>query len=180
MNNKKNPVFDNLIFAFLYWGISHLNWLLFSRVGILPMPIWPAAGLAFVGAFYRGWKIAPGIALGTFLSNYISLGAPLLYALLIPVMNTLGPLVGAALARRKVSLELNLIHIEDVLVIFISGILIVPLLTATGGIGFKWMLGLLPAEVLVTSWLKWFVAHLSGTLLIGIPLFAWVRVGRQR
>jgi len=180
MIKKINPVLDNVVFALLYWGISHLNWLVFSSVGVLPMPIWPAAGLAFVGALYRGWKIAPGIIVGTFLANYISLGAPLQFALLIPVMNTLGPLIGAVIVRRQLSTEFKVTDIKDILIIFSSGLLLVPILTATGGIGFKLLLGLIPFEVFFTAWMKWIVAHLSGTLLIGLPLFIWVRIGRPQ
>jgi hypothetical protein len=36
----------NLVIAAVYWGVSWLNWFLFRSGGVLPMPIWPAAGPA--------------------------------------------------------------------------------------------------------------------------------------
>jgi len=69
-------IIENLIVAGLYWGVSHINWMLFKTGGVIPMPIWPAAAVAFVFALIRGWRVAPGIAAGTILANTVSLGGP--------------------------------------------------------------------------------------------------------
>jgi integral membrane sensor domain MASE1 len=168
-------VAENVFIALAYWGLSHLNFLVFRQVGVLPMPIWPAAGLAFVVAFYRGWRIGPGIALGTILANHFSLGGAWALACCIAVMNTLGPLAGASLARGRVSRELNLGNLVDVLVFFSAAMILTPMLTATGGIGSRWLLGLIPGDAVVAAWLKWAMAHSLGTLFIALPAFAWLK-----
>ncbi|HNX90871.1 MAG TPA: MASE1 domain-containing protein [Candidatus Omnitrophota bacterium] len=168
-------VAENLAVALAYWLISHLNWLIFKNVGVLPMPIWPAAALAVVVAFYRGWQIAPGIAIGTILANYYSLGAPWGYAVCIAIMNTAGPIIGAGMMRWRVSAKINIRSFGDVMFCFLAIIILVPVLTATGGIGFKWLLGLIPANEVVSAWLKWAVAHSLGTLVFGVPVFAFLK-----
>lgn len=45
-HGKTNLLVLNLIVLATYWGVSHVNWLVFKNVGVLPMPIWPAAGMA--------------------------------------------------------------------------------------------------------------------------------------
>ena len=176
MNIKKNIILDNVLFALSYWGISHINWIIFNKLGVLPMPVWPAAGLALVGSYYWGWAVAPGIALGTFLANYFSLGAPLVYALLIPVMNTLGPVSGGLLLRKRVSRDLKVVDILSLMWVFLIGLFYIPALSAAGGIGFKWLLGLAGEEGFFRSWLKWYTAHASGTLLVSVPLFIILRI----
>ncbi len=99
---------ENILVVLAYWGISHLNYTIFQSVGVLPMPIWPAAALAFVVAFYRGWRVAPGIAFGTIMANYYSLHATWIYACCIAIMNTLGPIIGATLMRNRISMDFTI------------------------------------------------------------------------
>lgn len=164
----------NVIVALLYWGISYLNWLVFSSVGGLPMPVWPAAALAFVAAFYWGWGIAPGLAAGTVLANYLCLGAPLLFAFCISIMNTLGPILGAALIRKRITTQLRINSLGDIGYILIIAVCFVPLLTALGGIGSKFMLGMVPAHKIPILLIRWIVAHALGTLLFALPYLVWV------
>ena len=169
---------ENAVTALAYWGVSHINYLLFKHVGVLPMPIWPAAALAFVVAFYRGWSIAPGIALGTVLANHFSLHSSWSYACLIAVMNTLGPLAGAAIMRKRVAREILIRTLADVLVCCFAALILAPALTALGGIGFKWLLGLIQSGEVATAYIKWALAHSLGTLLFALPAFAWLK-GRK-
>ncbi len=166
---------ENLLIALGYWAVSHINFILFKSVGVLPMPVWPAAALAFLAAFYRGMAGAPGIALGTVLANHLSLGGPLNYALCIAVMNTLGPVWGAALMRSRVSRNIRISGSGDIWICVLAGLVLTPMLTALGGIGFKWALGLIPKEAVLSAWGKWALAHCLGTLFFAVPVFAWIR-----
>lgn len=168
-------VVENILAALGYWGVSHVNFIIFKKVGVLPMPIWPAAALALVFAFYRGWMSMPGIAAGTILANHYSISAPWNYAVLIAVMNTLGPIAGAWLVRSRVSPGLYIRSLGDVLICFFAGMVLMPVLTATGGIGFKYVLGLIAKEAVFAAWLKWYLAHSLGALIFGVPVFAWLK-----
>lgn len=139
------------------------------------MPVWPAAGIALVAAFYFDAWAAPGIAVGTFAANFFSLGASLPFASLIMVMNTAGPILGAWIIRNRLSNEFKVRKFGDLLVVSASALLLVPFLTALGGIGFKSVLGMVPSSDFLNQFFKWFLAHLFGTILIAAPLFLWLR-----
>ena len=164
----------SLVVVSLYWGISHINWIVFNQLGILPMPIWPAAAVALISGILYGWKAAPGVAIGTILANRFSLGAPIAFACLIAVMNTLGPIISAKLIRKSLGDSLRIRCLNDIIVIFILGVLLAPILTASGGIGFKWVVGLIPPDQMFIAWMKWAFAHAFGTLVFGLPVLAYL------
>lgn len=166
---------ENILVALAYWGLSHINYILFSHLGYFPMPFWPAAALALVVAFFRGLYIAPGIALGVVLADHFSLGIGWSYSLSIAIMNTLGPIAGAALMRNRISLQLKISNAKDVWFCFLTALILVPVLTASGGIGSKWLLGTMPAGDVPIALLKWALAHSLATLFFALPAFAWIK-----
>jgi len=171
---------ENTVIALLYWGLAHLTFVIFQHMGIMPMPIWPSAAVAIVAAFYRGWRIGPGIAAGTLLANHYSLGGPWAYAACIALMNTAGPLVGAWIMRLRVTERVAVQGFVDLLICFGAAILLTPMLTAAGGVGFKWLFGLMPAAGVAVGWLKWTIAHALGSLLFATPVFAWLALKEPR
>ncbi len=173
-------VLENVVVLGAYWGVSHLNWMVFKSVGVLPMPIWPAAAVALVAAVHLGWRIAPGIALGTILANHISLPAPLNHACYIAMMNTLGPVLAAAIIRRSTSGKSWLTwNRTDVTVLFLAGVVLAPVLTAAGGIGSAWLLGLMSSSDVPRNFMRWGLAHALGALLFAPPLLAWLVRGAR-
>ncbi len=165
---------ENAAIAMGYALLASLTFMLFRRLGVLPMPIWPSAALAIVVAVYRGWRAAPGLALGTVLANFCVLGSTFAFALGIAVMNTLGPLIGGWVVRRLATTRLIIRGPGELLSCFIAIVLLPALLTATGGISCKWLLGMIAADALLISWMKWAVAHSLGSLLFAVPVFAWL------
>lgn len=170
----KRLAVENAAIAVCYTLLAAVAFALFRRLGILPMPIWPSAALAIVVAVFRGWYVAPGLALGTVLANYCILGSPLALALGIAVMNTLGPLAGGWVVRRLTTSQLIIGGPWELLLSFFAIVLLPPLLAASGGIGCKWLLGMIAAEHLTVGWMKWVVAHALGSLLFAVPVFAWL------
>lgn len=165
----------NVFVFILYWGVSHVNWLIFKSVGVLPMPIWPGAAVALVAATLYGWPLAPAIALGTIMSNHYSLSAPWVYAICISVMNTLAPLLCAFIIRRCIAGKSWLtLSRWDVTVLFLSGVVLLPLLSACGGIGSKWLLGLLPLAEVPQAFMRWTLSHGLGALIFAPPFLIWL------
>lgn len=171
--SEKQFIFENVIIALLYWSISYLNYIFFKNMGLLPMPIWPAAAVAIVAAFYRGWKVIPGIAAGTVLANWLALNSSFSFACCIAVMNSLGPLTGAYLMHRQVGRKLHFKSLSDILVCFCAAAILTPLLTAFGGITSKYLLGLMPLSDFLPSLGKWAVAHSLGTVFFSLPVFIY-------
>ena len=173
-------ILENGSVAAVYWGVSHLNWLVFKGVGVLPMPIWPAAAVALVAAMHYGWRIAPGIALGTILANRYSVGAAWDYSSCIAVMNTLGPLLAAAVIRGRVAGKTwGAWTRTDITILFLAGVVLAPLLTASGGIGSKWLLDLIPSSAVPQAMMRWGLAHALGALLFAPPLLLWFMKGED-
>jgi integral membrane sensor domain MASE1 len=168
-------LWENLLLTGIYWLLSHLNFLIFSKIGILPMPIWPAAGIALAAFFIRGGKVAPSIAAGTILANHYSLGANWAFSCSIALMNTLGPWFGATLIRKTVSKDLIFKSTAEILIVFAATLVIIPVMTASGGAGFKCLLGLLSCQEFGAAWIKWAMAHSLGDLFIGVPILAWYK-----
>ncbi len=173
-------MWNAIIFA-TYWGISHLNWIIFNRVGVLPMPIWPAAAVALVGAILHGYSVAPGIALGAIFANHFSLGSSWALALGIAVMNTVGPLLAAKIMRHRITVRSwSTWNRIDVTVVFVAALALAPLLTAIGGIGTKWLLGQIASPDVANAIARWALAHALGTLLFAPPLLVCIPIGRRK
>ena len=136
------------------------------------MPVWPAASIAFIFAYYYGWIIAPGVILGTIASNYFSLGSSFIFACMISIMNTIGPIVAAKLMRKHEA-SADTSFKSRLFYFVVLSLIVAPILTASGGIGSKLLLGLISYEEMMAGWLKWMIAHLTGTLLIAVPFFVF-------
>jgi PAS domain S-box-containing protein len=166
-------IVENLLVAGLYWGISHINWMLFKAGGVLPMPIWPAVAVAFVAALIRGWKVAPGIAAGTILANTLSLGGSVVFASGIAVMNTAGPVLAAYLCRRNTSSINPFQTLRDTFIFLFYGVILVSLMCSIGAEFFKWVLGLIQPENIPLDWLKFMLALATGSLLFTPVITGW-------
>ncbi len=167
-------ILQNIILALIYWGLSYTNYLLLKEIGLLPMPIWPAAGIAFAAAYYYGLKITPGLALGAFLANYLTLGSSWEFALGISVMNSLAPQLTAWMMHRIIEVQKPLKTYYIVLLCFCLALIITPLLTALGGIGTKYLLGLVDAANFAPDFFKWTLAHSIGTIIFASPIFIYL------
>ena len=156
-----------------YWFLSHLNWIVFNKLGVTPMPIWPAASVALLSALHFRWKAIPGLIIGTVLANHISLGAPLELALGISIMNSAAPVAGAIFITKYMTIPVDIENIQKPSLIILIGILLIPLCTAVGGIGSKILLGLIKKAMIPEAIVQWTMAHMIGTILLSIPYLTW-------
>ncbi len=168
---RHNLFYINILIIVAYWVISHLSWLLFNHIGVLPMSIWPAAAIEVLAAFYFGWKIAPALFLGSVLANHLSLGGQLPYALTIGLTNVIGPLVGAYLVRQLITIEIKIKSYSILVLSLIILILLIPAFAATGGVGFQIILGISAPEHFFLNWSRWAIAHSIGIIVFALPVF---------
>ncbi len=166
-------VWLNVFVALMYWGVSHVIWTFFREFGMLPAPIWPAAALALCMALSFGTRVAVGIYLGAVLANGLSLQAPLLTALEIAVTNTLAPLLAAYLIRRYVSFMPPFKTLQDIFIFALFGVVIHAAITATGGVTALLLEGRLSLEAAPFAWMRWWLAHAGGVVLLGPTLILW-------
>jgi MASE1 len=90
----------NLAATALYFLMAALVSRFFAAYGLFPAPIWLPAGIATVVAMIGGFRVLPGIFLGSFLANDLLFAPPLYITAIISTANALGPVLGAVLLRR--------------------------------------------------------------------------------
>ena len=156
-----------------YWAISWLNWALFKRGGVLPMPIWPAAGFAVAAAYRLGWRAVPGLYLGTLWANALTLGSGWNLAAIIGILNALAPWLAVRLVQRWTGKRDPFDSIRNFALFVAFAVLLHPALTATGGIGGRLLLGDIPASAFLDRWESWWLGHASGTILFAPILLLW-------
>lgn len=173
LTGKGRLIIETLLIMTVYWGVAHVNFMLFRRGGVLPMPLWPSAAVGLSAALVYGWRATPGIAAGSLLANAVSLGSGWLLASIIALTNTLGPTLAAHIIRRKASAIPPFDSLRNVVLFLTLGVVLMAAITATGGIGGKWLLGQLPVTALISSWAKWWIAHAMGALLFTPVILGW-------
>ena len=57
-----------LLIAFAYWVLARLGQLVAIQPGNVT-PVWPASGFALVVVMWRGYRVWPGVWLGSFFGN---------------------------------------------------------------------------------------------------------------
>jgi PAS domain S-box-containing protein len=135
--------------------------------------IWPAAGVSLASILLFGYRMWPGILLGSFLSK-LSVEAPPLTGFLIAVSNTVEPLIGAWLLNRYAGAGHYLERIRGVLCLWFFASLISALAGAALGAAALWLGGLHPPGVSYgLEFLTWWLADASGAFIVAPLLLAW-------
>nr|WP_190186113.1 MASE1 domain-containing protein [Streptomyces cirratus] len=157
-----------LAVAAAYYGTGRLG--LLQRVvvaGAQVTPLWLPTGIAVTALLWRGARIWPGIALGTYLVIR-TLGPVEPSALAIIAGNTLAPLWAYAMLRRA-HFHPELDRLRDGLALVFLGGLLPMLLSATVGTGVLALVGTLPWSGFWPVWAAWWAGDAMG-VLVGTPL----------
>ncbi len=174
------------IVAFLYFSAGRLALLLAIPPGYATA-VWPASGIALVALVLHGYRLWPGIVVGSFLVNVgTSIGGgdalSILESILIAANIGLGAaaqaVLGAYLIRRLVGPEVDLIRARDVIAFLALGGPICCLVSATWGVVTLLMFGKIPPADFVFSWVTWWVGDTIGVTVVA-PL-GMVLLGRAR
>ncbi|HET7791869.1 MAG TPA: CHASE domain-containing protein [Rhizobacter sp.] len=149
-------------------------------------PLYPSAGIALACVLSFGWRMLPGVALGSFTVNAllaIDRGAPNLNgAVLLPaaiaVGATLQAAVGAAMVRRFSSQPLTLSEPRDIAVFFGLGGLAACLISGTIGTAALYIFAGQSTDTLWFTWWVWVSGDTLGVLIAGpvlLTLIGWPR-----
>lgn len=141
--------------------------------------IWPPSGLAMGVLFIFGWRLWPGILLGSFLLNgYISGAyagdtgldtAKTLTALAIAAGSSLQALVGYALVKRFLGLPFNFERIREVVFLFVLAGPVACIVAATIGVSTLHASGIVQTDQILANWLTWWTGDVFGVLVF-LPL----------
>ncbi len=116
--------------ALAYALLARLGMVLWLTKGGTPL-VWPAAGLSLAALVIAGPRLWPGILAGTFAACVLD-GQPLFFSAVVAVGNTLAALTGWALLRRA-GFERRFARVVDVILFFVLGGLVSPLVSAVIG-----------------------------------------------
>lgn len=164
----------NLIVAAAYYLFGYAVGTYFAAYGLFPAPIWLPASVALVAATIGGWRLLPGIFLGSLWINAAHFQEPFMVASQISLTNALGPVIGAlAVARLRPSCGL-FTRFRGVVIFVLCAVLLYPAITATGGTIALNMEK--PFEVGVANkvWISWWLSDSGGTLCFAPTLMLWL------
>src|SRR5260221_4073036 len=169
----------NLAAIFAYYALGYAVGTFFAAYGLFPAPIWLPASTALVAAMLGGWRVFPGLFLGSFWINATHFEAPLLVAAVISLTNATGPIIGALLIQKLRPLDGLFTRFSGVVIFVLCAVLLYPAITATGG-----MVGLnleKPFDVGVANriWVSWWLCDSGGTLCFAPTLLLWLGIERM-
>ena len=150
--------------------------------------VWPPSGIALAAVLLCGYRVVPGIVLGSFLVNlWTSFDATTIAAMLQSVVlassislgAALQAIVGAGLIRRCVGFPCPLDQEKDVGLFLLLGGPISCLVNATIGVSSLWIGGVIPGALTLFSWWTWWVGDSLGVLIVTPLVLIWTAEPRQ-
>jgi signal transduction histidine kinase len=136
--------------------------------------VWPPSGIALAALLLAGYRVWPGIFLGTFLLHLLTSGIPagseglvrpLLTASVIGIGSTAQALLGADLLRRFVGLPTRLDSGREVAKSILFAGPLSCLIGATVGMGTLWSAGVVSGSAALFSWWTWWAGDSLGVIV---------------
>lgn len=144
--------------------------------------IWPSSGVALAGLLLGGYRLWPGIVLGSFFINIATSFDPsgglataqsLILALTIGSGAAIEALVGAFLIQRYVGRPLELVRAQEVAKFFLLGGPVSCLINASIGVGTLILFGSIKPDQVSQSWWTWWIGDSIGVAVVAPLLFVW-------
>jgi diguanylate cyclase (GGDEF)-like protein/PAS domain S-box-containing protein len=178
----------NILLAFGYFLGGYFGTLL-SIPPSHASPIWPAAGIAFAGMVTYGYKVIPGLLVGSFCTqifsfmdetNPDSLWLSLFIGGIASVASTLQAGLGAWLTRRYVGPDNPLTDDRSILRFILLGGPVSCTVSASLGAATLFLQNIIRLENLPLSWLTWWIGDTIGVVIFAPLLLSFIGVLRNR
>ncbi len=160
-----------LLLALAYFALARIGLLLALPSGFSTV-FWPAAGVALCAVLWRGNKMLPGIVLGSFAGNALSLDPTqglwlgLAATFMIAIGAALQAGVGAYIIKRFIGADTQLETLREAMVLIVIGGPLACLISASLANSVLALAGQVPIEHLALSWLTWWVGDSLGVLVV--------------
>lgn len=141
----------------------------YAVVGGVVSLVWPPSGIALVAVVCFGYRLTPGIALGSLLAN-LSSGMPFAVAAGIASGATLAAATGAMLLERHAAFHPALDRRSDVVALILLGALLSTGISALVGVTSLLIGGVIAPVDYGPTCLKWWLGDMMGVLVLAPPL----------
>lgn len=161
----------NALVAALYASLGALT-LLFGQLSGLAAPVWPAAGVAVAFVLLRGWRVLPGVVVGSFAANAVTLSqldipptTMVIQASAVAVGAGLQALVARALVRRFDPDWVSLVTPRQIVRFLLLAGPVACLVNPTIGVLTQWSTGIIGPGQAGITWLTWWVGDSIGVIV---------------
>ena len=161
----------NAVVAALYAVLGAATLLLGTLSG-LAAPVWPAAGVAVAFALAYGWRAAPGIALGSFLANGVTLANVgieasdlVVQASAVAVGAAVQALVARGLVWRYVDQWHDLVTPRAIVRFLLLAGPVASLVNPTVGVASQLATGIIGIDQAGITWITWWVGDSIGVIV---------------
>lgn len=184
---KESWIIKTLALAAIYFTAGRLSLLLAIPPGYATA-VWPPAGIALAALLVCGYRVWPGILLGSFLVNIgLSFDGTTAWAMTKSISLAAGIGAGAAvqaffgafLVRRFVTQPLELVKEGDILKFLLLGGPVSCMANATLSVTALWGAGIIEGEHYLFSWWTWWVGDTIGVAVIAPFVLVWIAEPRE-
>jgi len=182
-----HPAIQIAALAVLYFLVGRISLLLAIPPGY-STPIWPASGIALAALLLYGYRLWPGILLGSFFTNIatsfdasttFTLFQSLALAASIGLGASLQALFGTFLIRRYIDLDSGLIRTQSVCGFLGLGGPLSCLVNASWSVTSLWIFGVISGSQVPYSWMTWWVGDAIGVIAVLPLIFIWLGKPRE-
>lgn len=169
----QNPLFLILLLALIYYGVGRAGLLMALPPGYATV-FWPASGIALAFVYHYGYRLLPGVFLGSALLNFFTYYTPeastdavvklLITATSIGFGAMLQAGFGAFLIRKFLGHNIRLERLKKITWFIILGGFVSGLISPTCGISVLFLTQSIPANNILFSWLTWYTGDVLGII----------------
>ena len=169
------------VIAAVYYSTGELGKFLASTPNNVT-PVWPPDGFALAALLILGYRVWPGVFIGSFLvdilsiwdrTNTDSVAILIITASMISAGNSLCAIISNFLLRKFVGRHHLFDRPQNVFRFILIGGTVGPILSAIMGITALYFRGAIPLETLGTNWFIWWISTVSGVLIFTPLVLIW-------
>jgi two-component system, cell cycle sensor histidine kinase PleC len=166
----------NGVVALGYFGLGFIVSRFFVAYGLFPAPIWLPASVAVVAVLIGGWRLMPGIFIGSFCANAVLFDPPLHITSIISATNMLGPAIGVLVLHRLARNGRLFTSFHGVVAFLATTTLLSPAISSAGGAAAMSIGAPFDPAQFTSIWLNWMVTDSGGTLYLAPAILLWLGV----
>ena len=169
-NEFASTVLWNAIIAVVAWGLAELV-VAPTTGGRTVTPIWPPVGIAVAVTYIGGYRLLPGIVLGSFVVGIFRNPWPV--ALLVATVQIVQPVVDVRILR-ALKFDPRLERVRDPIILALVAGPIGALLAASLANSVYFLFGQMSGDAFAYQFVLWWLRDWLGVMVTAPLIFAWV------